>query len=155
MQEEIAERLISELLECSRKLDEVEIISREIEKEDERESFHRALGEAYVEGVHKLICRICFDYPLLSPWKRQAPDAQKALKVGFDIESPWHMRVYESYRMGCNSCGKGLTYDDVQVGDLKNNVLEFCVALSDYAKKAGWRHEKKYTFLCPSCSSSL
>lgn len=152
MNEKIAKELIDKLLDVSSELDELEVLSRNIDIDGERSDFQKVITEMILNGPSKLIEYICYQYPLLSPYKSKLPPQKAMDTVGFDISSPWHANAHIFFGFMCHQCKKKLTYDDVKVGNTGEKLLEFCVAVTDTAKKRGWSHVGEYTFLCPDCS---
>ena len=153
MDEKLAKELIGKLAECSTNLSEVERLAREIDNEDERNEFRKAVIETSTTGLNKLVEYVCYQYPLLSPYKTRKPKAEEMEAAGFDINSPWHANAHEFFGFMCNRCRKKITHDEVPVGNVRDRLLEFCVAVSDEAQKRGWTHVGEYTFLCPGCSN--
>ena len=71
----------------------------------------------------------------------------------FDENDPWHANVHLVFEFQCYECDKLLGYQEVPVGDLGENFLEYCVAVSNDAKSHGWDFVEDFKFSCPSCAN--
>jgi hypothetical protein len=70
MDKDLAKKLIQALIACRKKIDETEIISREIEDESLRIEFRRILGRASLDLYSEAMGRIILQHPELDPYLR-------------------------------------------------------------------------------------
>jgi predicted HNH restriction endonuclease len=74
--------------------------------------------------------------------------------TSFNENDPFHANAHLIFGFVCQFCDAELGEGDVSEGDLGENFLTWCVAISVLAKERGWVCIDDFKFLCPQCAKA-